>query len=373
MKISDIPHILKAAFLAGDAVLLKGTHGIGKSDVIDTFAQDNVFHLEVLFLSHQEIGDLIGMPKTMEVHGEHVTIWTKPIWLQRMEHAAKQGKPCILFCDELNRAHPDVLQSALQLVLKRQIHEHRLPECEGKKSLVVAAINPEDDYQVIDLDPALLDRFLSVEVETEIKDWLQWARGQGIAEVITDFLAEHPALLEFKPESDHELKGATPRGWAKLSEHIPHFESIPQDVRYQIIKGKIGSAVGAQFFAYYQQYEKAIKIGDLEELVQKVWGVTHDIEAVGRAVYEITGFMETVWKYEMIDKLCSRSLDASKSTEDILPLLGFLYSVEIEILASFLKTLKEQNPERYRQLAELDIDKGLFKKIVLQTEGFKNL
>jgi MoxR-like ATPase len=83
----DIKKILKVAQLSNNAVLLRGKHGIGKSQQIKQYAKENNYHLEELFLSHQEIGDLIGIPTTKEINGELATVWTKPIWLERMYEA----------------------------------------------------------------------------------------------------------------------------------------------------------------------------------------------------------------------------------------------------------------------------------------------
>jgi hypothetical protein len=103
MKITDVVHILKICFDANETLLMEGTHGIGKSKIAEGFAKTNNLHNETLFLSHQEVGDLIGMPRTIEIEGEFVTIWTKPIWLRRMEVAVmprKMNLEDIVFEDE---------------------------------------------------------------------------------------------------------------------------------------------------------------------------------------------------------------------------------------------------------------------------------
>jgi MoxR-like ATPase len=60
------------------SVLVKGVHGIGKSERAEAYARNKNYHSEVLFLSHQETGDLIGIPYLED----GATNWSTPIWLQ---------------------------------------------------------------------------------------------------------------------------------------------------------------------------------------------------------------------------------------------------------------------------------------------------
>ena len=92
MFIAEVPEILKICLEANETLLMEGSHGIGKSQISREFAEKENVHNETLFLSHQEVGDLIGMPRTVEVHGEFVTTWTKPIWLHRMERAVMRDE-----------------------------------------------------------------------------------------------------------------------------------------------------------------------------------------------------------------------------------------------------------------------------------------
>ena len=58
--------------------------------------------------------------------------------------------------DELNRAHLRVLNAVLEIIQFKSINGELLPNLK----MVWAAINPpESDYQVEDLDPALVGRF----------------------------------------------------------------------------------------------------------------------------------------------------------------------------------------------------------------------
>jgi len=84
MNIQNAKKVIKAAMLAQDTVIMEGNHGIGKSNIVKQFASEENLHCVELFLSHMEVGDLIGIPRTITKGTEVVTTWTKPIWLQRM-------------------------------------------------------------------------------------------------------------------------------------------------------------------------------------------------------------------------------------------------------------------------------------------------
>jgi len=88
MKLPEIKPILSAAQSVQDAVRLIGLHGIGKTDIIKEWAKENDYHLEILLLSNQEVGDIVGIPINKEINGVTVETWSVPIWLQRMRDAA---------------------------------------------------------------------------------------------------------------------------------------------------------------------------------------------------------------------------------------------------------------------------------------------
>jgi len=369
MDISKVKFALQGCFLANDTLLIEGVHGIGKSQIVEEWCNENNFHMETLFLSHQEIGDLIGMPRTSEVQGELVTLWTKPIWLQRLTQAANEGKNTLVFLDELNRAPLDVRQSALQLVLERKIHQHILPSTNGRKTMIVAATNPSDLYQTEELDSALLDRFCFIEVEPNVESWLKYARSKNLNKIVRDYIGENPSKLHWMPNEDGDEKiSASPRSWSKLGDIIDNFKDIDESIHFNLIKGKIGS-LASEFYVFLKNYSEVIKVEDIEKIAKMGWKQTNDINKTSEFIKELTQNLEPIQKMEMANILIEKYTHKDiKKSEDAIPLLGFLYSLEMEILASILKTLgtsKEKGAmEKYMKLSEIDFNKGLFKRIV---------
>ena len=362
MNIKEAEQIIRAAALADDSVLLEGVHGIGKSQIVEQFAENEDYHLEILFLSHQEVGDLIGIPHKVEQDGTYITTWTIPIWLQRMNKAAEQGKRCVLFLDELNRAPIDVRQTALQLVLEKKIHEHTLPIVNGQKSVLVAAINPADDYQVEELDTALLDRFLAVTVEAHLPTWLEYANKRNVNRVIPDFLMENANRLHWTPADGGT--GTSPRSWTKLADYFDHISDIPEEILFQVIKGKIGTEVGTQFYTFFKNYVDVVKIQDVEDLVNANVDEVGTIEELGQMISDLMVKSEAIQKSEMAQLLKEKYIDS----ENMLPFHAFLYSLEMELCVAFLKGLSADDHKSYVKLVKADEElnnKELFRKIFI--------
>jgi hypothetical protein len=363
MKIAEAVQVINAAMLADDTVLMEGLHGIGKSQIVQQFARDNGFHLVELFLSHQEVGDLIGIPDTkINDKGEKVTVWSVPVWLDRIHQMAAKGIKSIVFLDELNRAPIDVRQSALQLVLERKIHEHELPTVDGSRTMIVSAINPASDYQVDELDPALLDRFLHIQVEADAPSWLVHARDVKANNVVRDFISEHPDRLHWMPQDGGT--GATPRSWIKLGKYIDNQDKIAPEIMFQIMKGKIGTEIGSQFFSFYKNYVDVVKMVDIEKVVKDNKDKYEKIEDLSVLVRDLTEKTEAIQKTEMAHQLKEKY----SKKKDMLPFVAYLYCLDVEICVAFLKGLRKDDPSAYKSLVDFDTvlnNKELFKRIVV--------
>jgi len=360
MKISGMKEVFKIAHMSNDTVRMVGLHGIGKSQVVEQFAKENDFHIETLFLSQNEVADLIGIPDMKD----GITYWTKPIWLKRMEDANKVGKHCVLFLDELARAPIEVRQSALQLVLEGRIHEHELPRQNGLKTLIVAADNPSDLYQTDELDDALLDRFGNYEVEVDVKGWLNWARLNNINPVITDYIAEFGDKLHFIPEGEGD-KGATPRSWAKLSNIIENAEkmNVSKGLFGEMLKSKLGETVGYSFLHFYNNYVKIIKPEDIKKAIDiKNLEVSKEFfEKEAKKLSKITENIESLAASELANKMKELTKE-DEIWNHILTI--YLDSLNVEVFVSIIKTWKEDGTEFYYEWSETVPEYYVFQKVI---------
>ena len=428
MHIQELFPLLSATDMCSQVPLITGKHGIGKSEAIKQFAKDNNLHCEVLILSLMDVADLCGIPRTASIGGQQSTVWSAPDWFSRIVNAAwgvelnisdlvfhdpefesfvigtsgttitrdtlnsyycnyigissdalelhtqslvswTKAKRSILFLDEFNRATLDTLQSSLQLILDKRLHSHILPVVDGKPTFIVAAINPSDsDYATQTLDPALLDRFVQIDLEPDSKSWLAWARSANVAPIVRDFIAEHPDRLHFS--SKDGKTSATPRSWTSLGRTMSNIDKIDPSVHFDIMKGHIGSELASQFLAYFNNYFKVIKAEDVEAFIAKASKTTKDISKLSAKVTTFIKDQEVIQKQELIEQFYEKYMKVDNAA-DALPLIVLLSSVELETLSSFLKTKKDTDIETYLKLAKFDGElngKNLFLSITSRTQ-----
>lgn len=250
-----LPHIQ-------DAVLLRGPHGIGKSAIPADRAEDLGRRLLDVRLSLFTEGDLIGVPNHENIRQTGITTFAPPDWL----HAACT-EPCILFLDEINRATPGVQNSAFQLVLDREVKGWRLhPE-----TLVFAAVNDSPEYNVNEMDPALLDRFVVYDLVPTVQDWLDWAQSKKLDDLIIDFIRQNPGHLRAEKAVEPGTVTPTQRSWARLAATLTRANMNPSDFAgqatpqgfYAISMGYIGVPTAIAFVDFIKTYDQVISATDV--------------------------------------------------------------------------------------------------------------
>jgi hypothetical protein len=157
-------------------VMLIGSHGIGKSTIVKTIAEELGMRFKYYSSSTLDpFADLVGIP-TPDKEAEVLKFY-RPKDLEEAE---------FVFFDELNRAHPRVLNAVLEIVQFKSVNGYKLPNLK----MVWSAINPPgDDYQVEELDPALIDRFhIYIKMKPEINlDYLKTKMRPEVAGMLKDW------------------------------------------------------------------------------------------------------------------------------------------------------------------------------------------
>ena len=239
-------------------IMLVGKHGIGKSEILTSYFNSKGLKVVTLFLGQMaDPGDIIGIPSKVEkqdTKGKATsrTDFTPPYWFPQ------DDQPIVLFLDELNRARPEILQTVMDLTLNRKLAGKSLPE----GSYVISAVNDGEEYQLTDLDPALVSRFNIYEFRPTVEEWLNWAVGQKLDERVVNFIQDNPTWLD---GDSHEYKGldksADRRAWKHVSDIMLKIDTI-NDIHKRIIAGIVGVGAAAAFIQSAQQ-QKAITGKDL--------------------------------------------------------------------------------------------------------------
>ncbi len=246
-------------------IMLMGKHGIGKSQILETFFSSRGCKVVSLFLGQMsDPGDLIGIPHKNEETGH--TDFLPPYWFPT------DDSPIVLFLDELNRARPEVLQTIMDLALNRKLAGRSLPA----GSRIISAINNGEEYQLTDLDPALVSRFNIYEFVPSVQDWLLWASKNGVDNRITSYISENPKALDNQiPVEDLDNPEKTPdrRAWVRVSEIITGKDILKESYK-SIIAGIIGGAAANKFFEHLDKNHlltaKELLLGNYEINKQKL-------------------------------------------------------------------------------------------------------
>lgn len=191
------------------SILLRGTHGCGKTEWVKSLAEEMGLKLVIWHASHAaDAADLTGMPQIIDetiewtdkvTHERHsktrkVMTMVAPDWMQ-------QEEPVLLLLDEINRGLGPVMNAIMQLTNDQTYDNISLPE----GSRIVACINPEKDgsYNVSTLDPAQFDRFAVYDFTPTPDEWIEWAETHGVADCVISFIKANESYLD--PYSNAEL------------------------------------------------------------------------------------------------------------------------------------------------------------------------
>ncbi len=227
-------------------IMLAGAHGIGKSRILTDYFEGQGMRVVTLFLGQMsDPGDLIGLPSKNTKTGK--TDFLPPYWFPT------DGKPIVLFLDELNRARPEILQSVMDLTLNRKLAGKSLPE----GSRIISAVNAGQEYQLTDLDPALVSRFNIYTFRPSVSEWLLWAEKSGIAPEVIKFIEDNSTYLDGKLREDADNLEKTPdrRGWERVSDVLKKAPMVNGALK-KAIAGIIGPEVANIFFEEIKKNRK---------------------------------------------------------------------------------------------------------------------
>lgn len=253
-------------------VMLKGQHGIGKTEVV-RWCAEHVWKQECIeFQASQisDVGDLIGLQR-INVETGH-TEWVPPYWY-------KADKPVTLFLDELNRGTTLVTNAMMQLANDHRLLNFKLPE----GSHIIVAINPGDDgnYDVEEFDAAKLDRFVVYNFKPEVQEWIDYALENGVHSLIVSYIGKHSGDLDAytnaeasKVKSSGSFDGILPsrRSWMKFNAAFKAgldaniFEGTAGlGLLQEMCAGYVGTVVASKFITHYKQYGTGIDASTIME------------------------------------------------------------------------------------------------------------
>ena len=238
-------------------VLIRGKHGIGKSETVYQFAASIGKKVVERRASQMTEGDLVGLP----IIEGNSTSWNPPDWFKE---ACDNG--VVLFMDEIDRAVQEVRQGFFQMTDSRTINGHKL----HPDTLIFAAVNggvSGAQYSVQDMDPAELDRWTVFDLEPSVEDWIQFAKGKA-HDIVVEFIADNHIHLEHKGEFEPNKKYPSRRSWMRLSSVVSSLldgEGYNHNAQrvFQIAGGFIGFETAVSFQDHLKNRDNALSIDDI--------------------------------------------------------------------------------------------------------------
>lgn len=263
MKASQVAIAVESILKAGHPPFIWGKPGIGKSDMVrqvadKMFADDYGFTIDKYGKFHDKTGKYVTRPYLIDiravlldpvdlrgiptVNGNHMAHWCPPAFLPR------EGRG-ILFLDELVQAPPLVQSACMQLVLDRMIGDYRLPD--GWH--IIAAGNREGDKSGAHrMNKALANRFIHIDFDVDIDEWVKWAIDHEIHPEIIAWVRFRPEMFNnFDPSKDD-------KAWcsSRTLEFLSHLIDTkpPQEIECDLYAGSIGTVAATDFVGFLRIY-----------------------------------------------------------------------------------------------------------------------
>lgn len=233
-------------------VFIWGAPGIGKSALVEKFADDVGMECVSLLGSQLAPEDIIGIPRITD----EVSEFLPPKMIARKE-------PYVLFLDELNACSQEVQKAFYSLIYERRIGEYHLPE----GSVVIGAGNRMQDNAIVKtMSSALINRMFHVQLKVNAEKWLDWAYTEGIHPWITEYITIRPEHLFSTPPKTEE-PFSTPRSWHMLSDLLKEYEKSTGTVSQETLKmlsyGCISPSHAGMFVAFTKQLGNKNLLSDI--------------------------------------------------------------------------------------------------------------
>jgi hypothetical protein len=257
MKPSQIFEVLDLAFQIrknGEIFnpLFVGPPGVGKSQIVQAYANKKGKPFIDLRAAYLEAPDVIGFPSIEVQKSRSVTVHNIP------EFWPTDGEG-ILLLEEPNRGTTSIMNCFMQLLTDRKVHKYNLPE----GWIIVGCINPEtEEYDVNTMDAALKNRFEIFNVDYDKKSFVEYMKANEWAKEVIHFV-EGGQWTYKKPEEIGNMPGAkyvSPRTLSKLNSVLKcDFHRDNELMFYQTV---LGSNIGKDFFNF-KHNESPVLMSDI--------------------------------------------------------------------------------------------------------------
>ncbi len=268
-----VERILDTVFKARVPVILWGPPGVGKTAIVGHIASR--MRAELL-CPHVRAPEDLALPV---LEGGSVSI--RPIAeFRRAVELGEQGRPAIIFVDELSTLPPAVQAAILRFLDSGRVGEYQIPHSVWR---VAAGNPPEQAAGGWDLAAPTANRLLHLEFRLDPMKWAAefptywgaapvipdipsdiWARARAL---VSAFIRARPALLLQVPREESQRGRAwpSPRSWDMASRVLAaaELEGLPSDGVLELVSGAVGEGAALEFLNWL----RALDLPDPEEIL----------------------------------------------------------------------------------------------------------
>lgn len=238
MKPSELARLLPSTIAARLPVMITGAPGIGKSDSVEQACAAADADLILTHPGLSDPTDYKGLPYAKDGIADFLPYGD----LRRMIDA---DRLTVVFGDDFGQAPPSVQAAWMQLVLARRVNGHRISD---NVVFITATNRKQDKAHVTGILEPVKGRFVIIELEPDVTDWIAWALGAGVPIELIAFIRFRPELLnKFEPTPDI-TNSPTPRNVAMIGKLLT--AGIDPDLEYAAFSGAAGEGFAAEFLGF---------------------------------------------------------------------------------------------------------------------------
>lgn len=260
----ELKAVLNYAAQSKDSVMIYGSSGVGKSQIVSQFADEyapeytgkNVIDIRLATEVPENLRG-IAVPMQTDDEGGFETVYAIPSFWPKDENW--KG---VIFFDELTSAPPSMQTTAYQALLDRCIGQLKFP----KGAVVAAAGNRSGEGLVYEILPAVRNRMILTEIVSDLDVWVEdYAIENGVHGSILAYLEQEPTNFNQDPETVQGAAFATSRSWEKASRLVKSMEAgeISKNLGMKLLAGMVGDGPATAFQTYYDIGYKLPKPKDI--------------------------------------------------------------------------------------------------------------
>jgi hypothetical protein len=231
-------------------IFLFGRRGVGKTHIAIQAAQECKLRIIYINLSVIERPDLAGYPD-MNVPGDIIN-FKSPYFLPPLQDGKKPDS--VILFDEVDKAPAEVTAPLLEILLFKKINGRPI---NAVGCVLTGNLLNEGAYSN-QISTALLDRGAKYILSFNFEKWVDWAKLNGVHDLILGFLRSDPTFACGEIE-DTAYASPSPRSWTLASEALvrtKEFRMSDIESVTHIISGYVGGEAGLRFKIWYEHYRK---------------------------------------------------------------------------------------------------------------------